>query len=314
MDPSPQPRPLVGIALKVFSTLCFTGMATLVKLASARYPIGEVVFFRSFFALIPVVIWVAYRRELSMVMYTQNIGRHVLRGVSGSLTMFCGFTALSLLPIADAVAISYATPLLTVVFAVIFLGEVVRVYRWTAVVVGLFGVLVILSDYVATDGGGTIDRSVTGALVAVLAAVLGAATSTQVRAMVRFEPVPTIVVYFTLFTTLAGLFTLPFGWTMPDPFDFAMLVTAGILGGLGQVALTQSFLHGGASLIAPFDYVSMIWTLVVSVLVFSTWPTSTMLIGTAIVIAAGLFMIFREHRLGIERSRSKRAQTPGSTV
>ena len=93
-----------------------------------------------------------------------------------------------------------------------------------------------------------------------------------------------------------------------------MLVSAGILGGVGQVLMTQSFRYGDASLIAPFDYTSMIWALLVSWVVFNTWPSPIMLAGTAVVIGAGLFVIYREHRLGIERNRSKQAQTPSTPL
>ena len=310
MDPPEHARPLVGIALKVTSTLSFTAMATLIKLASVHYPIGELVFFRSFFALIPVFAWVGWRGRLPSVFYTERIGRHFMRSISGAATMFLGFTALSLLPIADATAIGYAAPLMTVVLAVIFLGEKVRIYRWSAVVIGLIGVLVILSDYVGPDTSGATERSTIGAVVAICGAFLGAATATQVRAMVHYEGAATIVVYFSLFTSLFALLTLPFGWHVPDPLGLAALIAAGIFGGLGQVLMTQSFRYGGASMIAPFDYTSMIWALAVSLAVFNTWPTHRMLFGTAIVIGAGLFVIFRERRLGIERARSKRAQTP----
>ncbi len=311
MTPPEHAQPLVGIALKVASTLAFTAMATLIKLASARYPIGELVFFRSFFALIPVFIWVIWRGQWPSVFHTKIFPRHVMRSITGGATMFLGFTALSLLPIADATAIGYAAPLLTVILAVIFLGEKVRVYRWSAVVVGLIGVMVIVSDYVGPQAEpGATERSAVGAIVAISAAFLAAATSTQVRAIVHNESAGTIVVYFSLFTSFFGLVTLPFGWLVPDPIDLLFMVAAGIFGGLGQVLLTQSFRYGGAGMIAPFDYTSMIWALIVSWLVFATWPTDRMLIGTAIVIGAGLFVIFRERRLGIERSRSKRAQTP----
>lgn len=311
MDPPEHARPLVGIALKVASTLSFTAMATLIKLDSARYPIGELVFFRSFFALIPVFAWVAWRGQFPAVFHTKRFGRHVVRSVSGGCTMFLGFTALSLLPIADATAIGYAAPLMTVVLAVLFLGEKVRIYRWSAVIVGLIGVLVILSDYVGPDvEAGATERSAIGAMIAVVGAFLGAVTSTQVRAMVHTEGAGTIVVYFSLFTSLFGLFTLPFGWVMPDLFGILSLIAAGVFGGLGQVLMTQSFRYGGASMIAPFDYTSMIWALIVSLLVFNTWPTERMLLGTGIVVGAGLFVIFRERWLGIERARSKRAQTP----
>ena len=305
---------MIGIALKVASTIVFTGMATLIKLASARYSIGELVFFRSFFALIPVFAWVAWRGQFPSVFLTQRIGRHFFRSMAGAVAMACGFTALSLLPIADATAIGYASPLMTVVLAVFLLGERVRIYRWSAVIVGLFGVLVILSDYVGPEASQVSKGSTIGAIVAVAGAFAGALAATQVRAMVRHEGAATIVVYFSAFTALFGLFTAPFGWLVPDADDALILILAGICGGLGQVFLTQSYRFGDASLIAPFDYTSMIWVLIVSLLVFSTWPNGTMLTGTAIVIGAGLFVIYRERRLGIERNRSKRAQTPTTPI
>jgi drug/metabolite transporter (DMT)-like permease len=103
---------------------------------------------------------------------------------------------------------------------------------------------------------------------------------------------------------------LPFGWAVPLPIDMLALIGAGIFGGIGQVLLTQSYRFGDASLVAPFEYTSMLWALAVSLLIFGTWPSVTVLAGAAIVILAGLFVIWREHALGIERTRSKRAQTP----
>ena len=312
MPPTHTARPFFGIGLKVLSTLAFTAMATLIKQASARYPVGELVFFRSFFALVPVLAWVGWRGELVTVFYTTRLGRHFVRSLTGAITMFFGFGALALLPIADATAIGYASPLMTVVLAVIFLGERVRIYRWTAVGVGLIGVLIILSDYVAPGSGP--ERNTFGALVAITGAFLGAVSTIQVRALVRYEGAGTIVIYFSAFTALVALVTVPFGWQVPTPLDATMLVAAGMLGGIGQVTMTQSFRHGDASLIAPFDYTSMIWSLAASWFVFNTWPSGIVLAGTAVVIAAGLFVIYREHRLGIERSRYKQAQTPSTPL
>ena len=303
-------QPIVGVALKVVSTLVFTAMATLIKLVSDRYPVGEITFFRSFFALIPVFVWVGYRGQLPTVFHTKSPFGHVIRSVAGATAMFCGFTALSLLPIADATAIGYASPLMTVAFAVILLGERVHVYRWSAVGVGLCGVLIILSDYVAPGAGQGSGRSVVGAMFSIAGALAGALAATQTRNLTRYEPAATIVVYFSSFTALGMLATAPFGWIMPNAIDGVALIAAGICGGIGQVLLTQSYRFGDASLIAPFEYTSMIWALAVSLVVFQTWPSHTVLLGAAIVIGAGLFVIFREHRLGIERTRSKRAQTP----
>jgi drug/metabolite transporter (DMT)-like permease len=309
MAPHTSAQPLLGIALKVASTLVFTGMATLIKLVSARYPIGELTFFRSFFALIPVAAWVGWR-EFPFIFRTTRFSGHVIRSIAGATAMFCGFTALSLLPIANATAIGYASPLMTVVFAVFLLGEKVHIYRWSAVAVGLFGVLVILSDYVGPEAADTSRGSLLGAGFAIAGAITGALAATQTRSLTRIEPAATIVVYFSTLTAVFSLVSLPFGWVVPNAIDMVALVGAGIFGGVGQVLLTQSYRFGDASLIAPFDYTSMIWALTVSLLIFGTWPSAIMLIGTAIVIAAGLFVIWREGRLGIERTRSKRAQTP----
>lgn len=311
---------MLGIALKVGSTLAFTVMATLIKLASSQYPVGELVFFRSFFALLPVLVWVTWRQHAPSAMVhvfrTQRIGSHAIRSVFGAGGMFLGFTALAILPIADATAIGYAAPLLTVVFAAMLLGEKVHVFRWSAVVIGLVGVLVMLSDYVGADTSGR-EHSAVGALISVAAAVVAALAATYTRSLTRYESAETIVVYFSAFCALAGLIAFPLGWIWPQhawqwptALDASWLILAGIFGGIAQVLLTQSYRFGDASTIAPFDYTSMIWVLIVSVIVFGTWPSATILIGTAIVISAGLFVIWREHRLGIERTRSKRAQTP----
>ena len=313
MAPHQSAQPLLGIALKVASTLVFTVMATLIKLVSPRYPVGELVFFRSAFALIPVFIWVAWRdgqwRSVVAVFRTTRFSNHIIRSAAGVSGMFLGFAALSMLPIADATAIGYASPLMAVAFAVLLLKEKVHVFRWTAVGVGLVGVLIILSDYVVPGASGH-ERSAVGAAIAIAAAITGALASTYTRSLTRYEAAATIVVYFSALCALVGLMTLPFGWHVPTPIDLLSLVIAGICGGIAQVFLTQCYRFGDASTIAPFDYTSMIWVLIVSLTVFGTWPSATVLIGTGIVICAGLFVIWRERQLGIERTRSMRAKTP----
>jgi drug/metabolite transporter (DMT)-like permease len=302
-------QPFLGIALKVASTVAFTAMSTLIKLVSDRYPVGEIVFFRSALALVPVAMWVGWR-EFPHIFRTSRFGGHVVRSVAGSASMFCGFSALALLPIADATAIGYASPLLTVVFAVFLLHEKVHVYRWSAVAVGLGGVLIILSDYFGPEAGDVTHASTAGALFAVGGAVMSALAATQTRSLTRLESAATIVVYFSSLTAFFALFTLPFGWAVPHGLDIVALCGAGVFGGIGQVLLTQSYRFGDASVVAPFDYTSMIWTLIVSLAIFGTWPSPIVLSGAAVVIAAGLFVIWRERALGIERNRSKRAQTP----
>ncbi|BCP53114.1 permease [Kaistia sp. 32K] len=301
-------QPLFGVLLKIISTIAFTAMATLIKYVSDSYPPGEIAFFRSAFALIPVLIWVGWYGGLPSIFITPRIGGHVLRSIAGATSMFFGFSALARLPLSDATAIGYASPLLTVVLAAVLLKEAIRVYRWTAVVVGLIGVLVILSGYIGPERGP--DRSALGAVFAILAAFFGGIAATQTRRLTWVEPPGTIVIYFSIFTALFMLLTAPFGWAMPRWEHVPFLVGSGIFGGIGQVLLTQSYRYGEASLIAPFEYVSMLWAIIVSYLLFHSTPSATMLVGSAIVVASGMFVIYREHRLGIKRSRERASKTP----
>jgi len=284
-----------GIVLKILSTLAFMGMATLVKLISDRYPVGEIVFARSLFALIPVAVWAVATGGLFSVFLTGRPAAHLWRSLVGVGAMFLGFAALARLPLADATAISFTAPLITVALAALILGERVRIYRWSAVVVGLIGVLVIISDYIGPDIGP--QRSALGAGLQLAAAAGVALVAIQLRHMTKTEGAATIVVYFSIFSALVSLATLPFGWVMPIPMDAGLLIAIGILGGVGQVLMTESFRHADASLLAPFDYTSLVWALALSFLVFGTLPTQTMLIGAAVVIAAGLFVVYRERQL-----------------
>lgn len=289
-----------GVVLKVLSTLAFMSMATLVKLVSDRFPVGEITFARSLFALIPVAIWAAGHGGLRTVFYTARPRAHLLRSAVGVTGMFLGFAALARLPLADSTAISFTAPLITVALAAIILHEHVRVYRWSAVAAGFVGVIIILSGYVEE---GAPDRTLFGAGLQLAAAFVVALVSIQIRHMTRTEPAATIVIYFSIFSALVSLLTIPFGWVMPTPLEATALLAIGILGGIGQVLMTESFRHADASLLAPFDYLSLIWALLITLVIFGTVPTGTMLIGASVVVAAGLFVIYRERQLRIARDR-----------
>jgi drug/metabolite transporter (DMT)-like permease len=296
---------IVGIGFKVAATLGFTVMSTLIKVVGPRYPIGEIVFCRSLFALIPLLLWVGYSGWLRSVLSTRDLIGHIKRSLAGAAAIYLNFSALYFLPIADATAISYAMPLITVVLAVVMLHERVRRYRWLAVMIGFGGVVVILSNYL---GRGEISsRTGAGALLAILGAFAAAMAVIQIRTLARVEKTATIVVYFSLFTTLAGLMAAPLGWlapaaawVVPDWPDAVGLVAIGVSGGIAQVLTTRSYHHSDASLMAPFEYTSMIWALAASWFVFDTWPNMTVMAGTAIVIGAGLFVVYREQRIRAE--------------
>src|SRR5919112_439734 len=234
-------KPFMGIAFKVLSALAFTLMSAGVKTLSAGYPIGELVFFRSAFALVPLLAWLAWQGDLINAVRTSDIAGHLLRGLIGTCGMFAGFVALSYLPLPDAVAIGYAAPLITVVLAAVVLKETVRAYRWTAVVIGFAGVLIMLTPHFSASviARGLSGGPAVGAVFGIFAAFCAAGATIQVRRLTQREKTGAIVLYFSLLTTFLGLLTIVLGWRLPPASEFGLLMLTGILGGVGQILLTQ---------------------------------------------------------------------------
>lgn len=306
-----QNRPLLGILLKIAAVFCFMTMFTLVKLAG-QVPAGEIVFFRSFFALLPVLIWVFWQGDGWKDFRTNDLPGHIWRGVIGVTSMALGFYGLTILPLPEAVVIGYAMPLITVMLGAILLKEEVRAYRWAAVIIGLVGVLVVSWPRLTLIGNAdaTSSRLAVGALSVIGSAAFAAGAMIQIRRLIGKEPAITIVIYFSVISALLSFVSLPFGWVVPEPGQLAALVFAGFVGGVGQIFLTSCYRFADVSTIAPFEYVSLVISLAIGWFVFADVPDVQMLSGAAIVIAAGLFIIWREHRLGLERKRAKAAQSP----
>jgi drug/metabolite transporter (DMT)-like permease len=308
--------PLFGVGLKVVSALAFTLMSAGVRWLSSRYPVGELIFVRSFFAMIPVIAWLMWRGlTLASARPVALLG-HVRRGMIGSTGMACGFISLSLLPLADAVAIGYATPLLVVILAVVVLKEKVRAYRWSAVFIGLIGVLVMLSPHLSgtVPVSGVAAGSAIGAMIALAGAACSAGATIEVRQLTRTETTASIVTVFMMMTSLLSLCTLFFGWVTPNLLDAAVMIALGILGGIGQITLTESYRYADASLVAPFEYTTMIWAVALGFFILGEWPQNVVFIGAGIVIVSGLFVLWRERELGLLRPESQRASAPQRTV
>jgi drug/metabolite transporter (DMT)-like permease len=299
-------NPARGIAFKLISAALFAVMQALVRYLGSRYPIGQVVFYRSVFAIVPVVLVYAWRGELAAVVRTERPLGQAGRGVLSIAGMFFNFGAVARLPLVESNAIAFSSPLFTVALAALILSERVRVYRWSAVVVGFVGVLVVLSPHLSGDeltaaiGGAT---GLIGVVYAICGSLTNAGTAIQTRRLTQSESTSSIVFYFSLSCALAGLATLPFGWVTPSRGEIAALISIGILGGTGHIFLTESYRFASASLVAPFDYTAMIWALVLGYAMFGETPTSEIVLGSAIIAAAGLFVIWRERQLATTRRR-----------
>jgi drug/metabolite transporter (DMT)-like permease len=320
----PAQRPLIGILFKLASAFAFSCMGAIVKILGAGpashsgFPVGQVVFCRSFFALIPVFVWLALVGRLNTAFATTNRAGHLKRGLIGSLGMFFGFAGLTTLPLPDATAISFASPLFSVVLAALLLGEVVRLYRWTAVLIGFCGVIVMLWPHLSADAlsiSGS-DIRARGAFFSLAGAICAAFAMIEVRRLTNTETTAAIVTYFSLMTTtfgmisvLAGAFDPKWAWVAPSAREALLLVLTGIMGGFGQIFLTESYRRAPASLVAPFDYTGMIFAIAWGYFLFSDIPDDLILIGAAIVSAAGIFVILRERQLGIDRARQSEASS-----
>lgn len=304
-------NPLRGIALKLCSVAVFMAMASLIKATADKVPPGEAVFFRSAFAVPVILVWLVATRRLREGLATRNPLGHVWRGLMGTTAMGCGFAGLGLLPLPEVTAIGYAAPLLTVIFAAMFLGEEVRAFRILTVMLGMAGVLVILSPRLTALGAGELAEAETlGALIVLVGAVFSALAQVFVRRLVIEERTSAIVFYFSVTSALLSLISLPWGWVMPAAPTATLLVLAGLLGGIGQILLTSSYRDADASVIAPFEYASMVLALAVGYVVFDEVPTLMVLSGATLVVAAGILIIWRERQLGLERARQRRAMTP----
>lgn len=302
------PRPGLAITLKIIAIGFFSVMAALVKATSDDVPAGQAVFFRSSFAIPVILIWLILRRELTQGLITRNPKVHFWRGILGTSAMGLTFTGLGLLPLPEVTAIGFATPIFTVILAAIILGERIRMIRISAVAIGLVGVLIMLWPRL---GGTEFENGATlGAILILIATMLRAVVQIHVRQMVQNEHTAAIVFYFSLTATLLSSLTYFFGWVTPTPQTLLLLIGAGVLGGLAQILVTSAYRFGGASMLAPYDYSSMIFAILIGYVWFSELPTLVMMIGATFVILGNGLVIWREHQLGLERDKARAVSDP----
>jgi drug/metabolite transporter (DMT)-like permease len=299
--PDPLPprldRPLLGIAYRLASITSFTVMSAMIK-ACDDLPTGELVFFRSAMALLPIGIFLAMRGELRDGFRTGNVGAHLFRSAVGLSGMSCGFFALTRLPLPEATTINYASPLIAVVLGALVLHERVGAGRWLAVAVGLGGVVVIAWPRLTLFGSGAgldFDQSV-GAAAALAGALISAGAALLIRTLTRTERSSTIVLYYAVLASVLSFGTIVFGWAMPTPGQWALLIGAGILGGIGQILFTEAFRLTEVSTLAPLEYSSVVLAVAFGYFFFGDVPTLHMLLGGVLVVAAGLYIVFRAGR------------------
>lgn len=277
----------LGILLRVIAMFCMAGLAAVVKWCSSKgVPVLEIIFFRNAFAFVPVLIYVS-RTSGFGVLKTKRPGAHLARSLIGLVGMICGFTAVSLLPLTQSTALSFSSPLWMTALGAMILKERVGPHRWAAVAVGFVGVLVMVHPDPS-------HMAVLGTTMALIGAVGAAGAMITIREIGRTEPGPTIVFYFTLAGMVLGLASLPFGWVIPDMATLGLLIFGGLLGGTGQLFLTEALRRAQVGVVAPFDYTQLIWASMLGFLIWGELPQTLTIVGAVIVAGSGVYILLRE--------------------
>lgn len=293
---------MLAIGLRLTAICLFVIMSAIVKEVSDRVPAGEAVFFRSFFAIPVILLWITTRGELRNALSTRKPHLHFIRGLIGTTAMGLTFAGLGKLPLPESTAIGFAAPIFTVILAAMFLGETIRMVRISAVLLGLVGVFIMLWPRFS-EGQSMQDTATLGAILILLATLTRSFVQIHVRQMVRTEHTAAIVFYFSCTASLLSLLTLPFGWIIPDPATILLMISAGLIGGVAQIFITSSFRFAPASLLAPYDYASMLFSILIGYVWFAEVPTLIMLAGAALVILGNVVVIWRESQLARDRNK-----------
>jgi drug/metabolite transporter (DMT)-like permease len=289
----PDQNRLLGIGLRIGATTCFAFMAAMIKLGyAAGVSTPELAFYRFAFGLPPLLIWIAWVGNYG-AWRTERPLAHVSRAAIGLTTMLLAFSSLAYLPLAESTTIGFAAPLFAVALSALVLKEKVGRHRWSAVILGFVGVLVVMRP------GGAVLPPI-GLLLAVLAAFgVGVVTIT-----IRQIGTQTTVLWFSLLSMLALSALLPFYARSHDAKTWTILLALGLFGGCGQLFLTSSLRYAPVSVVVPFDYTQLLWAVLLGWFIFASQPPATTWAGALVIIASGLYTVYREHKLGREKPRA----------
>jgi drug/metabolite transporter (DMT)-like permease len=277
-------RVLIGIGWMVVGTVLFTIMNALVRQLSAELPPFEIAFFRNLASLLCILPWIAWRGARSL--RTQRQSLYLTRALVNLVSMLSWFWALSVLPLAQAVALNFTNPMFTTIGAALFLGEIVRARRWTATLVGFLGVLVIVRP-----GAEGLDW---GSMIALLSAAFGAISGLQVKVLARSERSDVIVTYMVLWLTPLSLPPALLVWQTPSMEQLAWLGLIGMIGTLAHLAATEAFHHADASLLVPYNYLKMPFAAVLAYLMFGETVDHWTILGATIICGSSLYIARRE--------------------
>ena len=279
----------LGAVYMIVSVLFFSLMDILIKITD-EYDVGQTMFFRAFFGLIPIYFLIPKER-IADFYKTKNFKLHFYRSFFGAIAMAAIFIGLRNLQLAEVTALAFSAPLWVVVFSMFFLSETIRLKRWIAVGLGFVGTIIISKP--------GFDNLNFYYIYPIIFCIGFAGVSILIRKLtLAGEPVWLIAFYFSLFSGLGGLITLPLGrWVMPNPYDFVLLILIGLLGSVANLLLTQSYKLAEVTLTTPLKYLSLVFAIIFGFYFFKEVPTIYTLLGAGLIVVSSAIIFFRESEL-----------------
>lgn len=295
-NPEQRDRPALGIMLRILSGGLFAAMAIFVKALSADVPVGQIVFFRSAFALIPLVIFLWIRGEFPNGLATRRPLDHLLRSALGAAAMFASFASIARLPLAEATLLGYLSPVFTAIAGVVILSERATIWRAAGVTLGTFGVVALVWPELGQSAADATRLSGFG--FGLLMGLLTAFALIMVRSLSRTESPGAIAFYFVVASMAGGVVTLPFGWAAPSLSQLLYLVGAGIFGGFAHICMTLAFRYTEASRLAPFEYLAILWPILADLILFGEPLKHPFLLALPLVLLGAAVAAFEARRRG----------------
>ncbi len=277
----------IGVLYGIASVACFAMMDACVKWLD-QFPVGEVLFARFFFGLIPILMLVP-KNELTNFYKTSRPKLHAFRAVSGTLAIIALFIALREIPLADVVSLTFGGPIFVTLGSIFFLSEKVGMRRWSAVIIGFIGMLMIIKP--------AYEELNIFYIFPIIFCIFFACVALSIRSLSKTEPNYRIALYFSLLSMIVGLVTFPFGWVMPNKFELFLLIFTGIIGSVANILLTVSLRIAEASLVTPTKYLNLVFAILLGYFIWGEVPKIFTLIGAGLIIFSSIIIFIRESQL-----------------
>ena len=277
----------IGVLYGIASVACFAMMDACVKWLD-QFPVGEVLFARFFFGLIPILMLVP-KTEIKTFYKTSRPKLHAFRAVSGTFAIVALFIALREIPLADVVSLTFGGPIFVTLGSIFFLSEKVGLRRWSAVLIGFIGMLLIVKP--------AYQELNIYYIFPIIFCIFFACVALSIRSLSTTEPNYRIALYFSLLSMFVGLFTLPFGWVVPSKFELFLLIFTGIIGSYANILLTVSLRIAEASLVTPTKYLNLVFAILLGYFIWGEIPKILTLLGATLIIVSSIIIFVRESKL-----------------